>query len=86
MNRWTALGVGTVLFASNWLVVALDKLPDNFPEAVSIQEYQDQYVKPTMVGTTSIYSGMLGIDPFYIFDPSQADELRPSFVSSASLR
>jgi len=86
MNRSIALFVGTVLFTSNYFPVAVDKLPDGFPNGVTIQTNTDDYITPTMVGTTSLYSGLLGNHPFVITNVAQFDELKPTFVGSSMLR
>jgi len=82
MKKCTAITAGTAFFALNWCDVALDKIPRGFPNDSLVQRASDYGARPTMVGTTSMYSGMLGIHPFQIIAPVRLRELTPSFVSS----
>lgn len=81
-GKGLVLVLGSALLVTNWVAVAVDKLPDDFPSNTTIQNYSGQGFRPTIVGTTTIYSGMLGIHPFQIVVPVQFGELTPTFVSS----
>ncbi|MGH7846028.1 MAG: hypothetical protein ACREQW_12785 [Candidatus Binatia bacterium] len=82
MKRSLGLSWAIGLFVVNYGVAIADRIPDgDFMEEAAVTAYEEQ-LPASLVGSNSISAGLIGQPPFGLFDPSRADELTPSFVSS----
>jgi hypothetical protein len=80
MNKKCGIIVGTFILL-NQTSYLLNKLPTSYDRDIAIQI---SYEHPTVsvVGSNAIVAGLTGQQTFIIFNPYQADQLRPTVVSS----